>query len=79
MMYVPRGCAHGFLTLQDNTEALYLVSAFYDPKLERGMRFNDPRFQIKWPGEPAVLSDKDRNWPDYDSAFHGAEVMKGLL
>ncbi len=65
MMVVPRGCAHGFLTLEDNTEALYLVSAYYDSSAERGVRWNDPAFAILWPSEPAVLSPKDSAIPDY--------------
>jgi dTDP-4-dehydrorhamnose 3,5-epimerase len=79
MMYVPRGCAHGFVTLQDNTEALYLVSAFYGPKEERGLRFDDPRFSVEWPAEPVEVSAKDRSWPDFDPAFHGIEQMRDLL
>ena len=59
MMYVPRGFAHGFLTLEEDTEAFYLVTAFYAPERERGVRWNDPRFAIRWPAEPRVISDKD--------------------
>ncbi|MCX7632622.1 MAG: dTDP-4-dehydrorhamnose 3,5-epimerase [Turneriella sp.] len=70
MMVVPKGFAHGFLTLEDNTEALYLVTEFYAPQAERGLRYNDPRFGIKWPHEPAVISDKDRTWPDFDPQYH---------
>lgn len=70
MMYVPRGFAHGFLTLEPDTEALYLVSVFYDPALERGVRWNDPRFEIGWPAEPNVISDKDANQRDFDPAWH---------
>lgn len=78
MMYVPRGCAHGFLTLEPDTEMFYLVSASYDPKLERGIRFDDPRFRVEWPLTPVVVSDKDRNWPDFDPAYHGTEAMRAL-
>lgn len=70
MMYVPRGFAHGFLTLEENTEALYLVTAFYDPARERGVRWNDPRFQIRWPAKPLVISDKDAQQRDFDPAWH---------
>lgn len=70
MMYVPKGCAHGFLTLEPDTEAMYLVDAFYAPDAERGVRWDDPRFKIEWPREPAVLSDKDRAHPDFDPATH---------
>jgi len=64
MMYVPKGCAHGFLTLTDDVEAFYFVDAFYGPDLEGGVRWNDPAFNIEWPIEPTVISDKDRNHPD---------------
>jgi dTDP-4-dehydrorhamnose 3,5-epimerase len=70
MMYVPRGFAHGFLTLEEDTEALYLVSAFYAPERERGVRWNDPRFAIGWPAEPQVISDKDAQQRDFDPAWH---------
>lgn len=78
MMLVPRGFAHGFLTLTDDTEAFYLVDAFYSPENERGLRYNDPRFDVVWPRTPVDISDKDRNWPDYDPAFHGADALRGL-
>lgn len=74
MLYVPKGFAHGFLTLLDNTEAFYFVDEFYSPPHERGIRWNDPKFNIKWPMHPAVLSDKDRNQRDFDPAWHLATV-----
>lgn len=52
MMYVPKGFAHGFMTLADDSEVLYLVTEFYSPELERGVRWDDPEFAIKWPGVP---------------------------
>lgn len=70
MMYVPKGFAHGFITLMDDTEAFYFVDEFYAPEFERGIRWNDPRFEIEWPIEPVVISDKDRNHPDFDAAYH---------
>ena len=70
MMYVPRGFAHGFLTLEEDTEALYLVTAFYAPERERGIRWNDPRFAIDWPAAPQVISDKDARQCDFDPAWH---------
>src|SRR5262249_5586088 len=73
MMYVPKGFAHAFLTLADDTEVLYLVDEFYSPQDERGIRWNDPQFAIHWPIEPAVLSDKDRNWRDFDPSWHLGE------
>jgi dTDP-4-dehydrorhamnose 3,5-epimerase len=70
MMYVPRGFAHGFVTLVPDTEVLYLVSAAFSPELERGVRWNDPRFAIEWPVEPTVISEKDRSHPDFDPTTH---------
>ena len=66
MLYVPRGFAHGFQTLEDDTETFYMVSEFYVPGAEEGLRWNDPAFGIEWPlGEPSEISDKDRDWPDF--------------
>jgi dTDP-4-dehydrorhamnose 3,5-epimerase len=70
MMYVPKGFAHGFITLADDTEAFYFVDEFYAPEQERGLRWNDPRFAIAWPAAPVVLSDKDRAHRDFDPAWH---------
>ncbi len=70
MIYVPQGFAHGFYSLKDNTEALYLVSEYYDQALERGICWNDPAFKIKWPGEPAVVSQKDSQHPAFDPVYH---------
>ena len=78
MLYVPRGCAHGFLTLQDGTAALYLVSDAYAPALERGVRFDDPRFGIAWPAVPEEISAKDATWPDFDPEQRGNETRHGL-
>ena len=78
MMYVPEGFAHGFVTLEPDTEALYLVSAAYAPATERGIRYDDPKFGIRWPAAPTELSEKDRNWPDYDPQYHGAALLKGV-
>ena len=78
MMYVPRGCAHGLLTLADDTEALYLVSDSYAPDRERGMRFDDPWLGIEWPIAPVEISPKDRAWPDFDPDYHGVEALRGL-
>lgn len=70
MVYVPKGFAHAFITLEDDTEAFYFVDEFYAPDRERGIRWDDPRFGIEWPLEPAVLSDKDKKHPDFDPAYH---------
>jgi len=70
MIYVPKGFAHGFLTLVDDTEAFYFVDEVYAPECERGIRWNDPRFHLAWPIDPVVLSDKDANQRDFDPAWH---------
>jgi dTDP-4-dehydrorhamnose 3,5-epimerase len=63
-MYIPAGCAHGFLSLTDNTEVLYMMSGAYDVNAATGVRWNDPSIGIEWPAEPAVLSDRDAQYPD---------------
>jgi dTDP-4-dehydrorhamnose 3,5-epimerase len=68
MMYVPEGFAHAFVTLADDTEAIYLSSQFYDPARERGLRWNDPAIGVQWPVTPEVVSNKDQAWGDYDPA-----------
>lgn len=70
LLYVPRGFAHGFITLMDNTEALYFVDEFYSPEYERGVRYNDQKFRIEWPLEPIVISEKDRSYRDFDPSWH---------
>ena len=65
MLYVPEGFAHGYQTLEDNTEGFYQVSQFYHPEAERGLRYDDPSFGIKWPMYVQVISDKDKRWPDF--------------
>jgi dTDP-4-dehydrorhamnose 3,5-epimerase len=66
MLYVPENFAHGYQTLEDNTEVFYQVSEFYSPEHEKGLRWNDPAFDIKWPHtDNLVISEKDQNWPDY--------------
>jgi dTDP-4-dehydrorhamnose 3,5-epimerase len=70
MMYQPKGFAHGFITLTPDAEAFYFVDEFYAPQQERGVRWNDPKFGIQWPAEPELISDKDRNWLDFDPAYH---------
>lgn len=63
-LYVPPGFAHGFLSLTDDAEIAYLVSSPFAPGFERGARFDDPTLAIRWPADVAVVSDKDRSWPD---------------
>jgi dTDP-4-dehydrorhamnose 3,5-epimerase len=70
MMYVPKGFAHAILTLQENTEIFYLVTEFYSPENERGIRWNDPYFSIEWPIQPVIISDKDSKHPDFKEDYH---------
>jgi dTDP-4-dehydrorhamnose 3,5-epimerase len=63
MLYVPEGCAHGFMTLSDETELFYQISTAHVPGSSRGVRWNDPAFSIVWPMEPVVISDRDARWP----------------
>jgi len=62
MLYLPEGCAHGYQTLEDASEMHYMTSAFYTPEATRGVRFDDPAFNIEWPLPPTAISEQDRNW-----------------
>jgi dTDP-4-dehydrorhamnose 3,5-epimerase len=62
MLYVPEGFAHGFLTLEDRTEVFYQMSQFHAPDSARGIRWDDPAFSIRWPGEVRVISERDRSY-----------------
>lgn len=64
-LYVPEGVAHGFQTLTNDTEVLYLIAQSYDPDLARGIRWNDPGFGIQWPLPPGLISERDRSYPDF--------------
>ena len=65
MLYVPEKFAHAFITLGDNTAVTYQVSQFYTPGAEAGIRWNDTDFGVQWPVEPKLISEKDRQWPDF--------------
>lgn len=79
MMYVPRGFAHGFLSLTDNTEVIYFASEVYDPRHEKGVRYDDLKFKIEWPIEVVNISYKDANLQNFDSKWHGVHLLKGLI
>jgi dTDP-4-dehydrorhamnose 3,5-epimerase len=67
VMYLPPGCAHGYQTLEDDTEVFYFVSAAYSPPHQRGVRWNDPVFGIVWPlGPPTSIHERDAAYPDFD-------------
>lgn len=67
-LYIPEGCAHGFLTLADDCEVLYQMSQFYAPDAARGVRWDDSSFGIGWPAEVVVVNDRDRSYPDFDGS-----------
>ena len=62
-LFVPSLCAHGFMTLEDDTDVMYMVSGFYTPDCERGLRHDDPILSINWPMSAIHQSDKDKSWP----------------
>ena len=62
-LYVPAGFAHGFQTLTDGAEVNYLISAYYQPDASVGVRYDDPAFDIAWPLEVSVISERDLGWP----------------
>ena len=64
-LFIPPGCAHGFLTLEDSCEVYYMMGEVYVPTLAAGVRWNDPAFAIKWPSTPSVISERDATWPDF--------------
>lgn len=64
-LYIPEGCAHGFQTLTDDAEVLYMMTEFYAPELARGVRWNDPIFGVEWPIADATLSERDTTYPDF--------------
>jgi dTDP-4-dehydrorhamnose 3,5-epimerase len=77
MLYIPKGFAHGFQTLADNTEVFYQMSNYYAPTYARGLRWNDPHFAIEWPLAVTVISARDQNYPDFQVTAYGP--AEGLL
>ena len=75
-LYVPSGVAHGFITLEDSTDVLYQMNVPYRSGLARGVRWDDPAFDISWAERPLIMSDRDRNYERYrlqESGISGAE------
>lgn len=66
-LYIPAGCAHGFLSLTENSEALYQISGEFTPDAADGVRFDDPAFAITWPAEPKVIAERDTTYPLHSS------------
>lgn len=67
-LYIPAGCAHGFITLQADSDVFYQMGAPFEPASSRGFRWDDPAFRIEWPLAPTVISDRDRTYADFDPA-----------
>ncbi len=65
-LYIPEGIAHGFQTLRDNTELFYQMFTSYAPDWQRGVRWDDPAFGIKWPLPDPILSERDKSYPLFD-------------
>jgi dTDP-4-dehydrorhamnose 3,5-epimerase len=65
LLYVPEGFAHGYLTLTDDAEVTYQISARYSPEHASGVRWNDPAFGIRWPGDVVLVNPRDGGYPDY--------------
>jgi len=66
MFYIPTGFAHGYQTLTDDAEVFYQMSEVYAPDCARGVRWNDPAFQIEWPAEPTIMNQRDREYADFN-------------
>jgi dTDP-4-dehydrorhamnose 3,5-epimerase len=67
-LFIPEGLAHGFVTLEDDTDVFYHMGDFFHPEAARGVRYNDPRFAIQWPVLPTVIAQRDATYPDFDPA-----------
>ena len=65
MLYVPEGCAHGYVTLEPESTVEYMISEFYHPEASGGIRWNEVFFGVQWPVEPSVMNERDRTWPDF--------------
>lgn len=66
MLYVPEGFAHGYQTLENETDLVYQTTQFYAKEAAKGVRYNDPAFGITWPLPVSIVSSGDKNWPDYE-------------
>jgi dTDP-4-dehydrorhamnose 3,5-epimerase len=63
--YIPEGCAHGYITLEDDSDVGYAIAGLWNQQAARGVRYNDPRFNITWPGEVTTIIERDANYPDF--------------
>ena len=69
-LYIPAGIAHGFQTLLDDSDVLYMMTDYYQPEFAAGVRFNDPAFNITWPRPVTLIAERDRPYPDFDDLRH---------
>jgi dTDP-4-dehydrorhamnose 3,5-epimerase len=76
MIYIPEGFAHGFQTMTDNCELIYLHSEYYKPNSESGLLYNDPKINIDWPFPVTEISERDRNHPLLDDNFNGLKISE---
>jgi len=67
LLYVPNGCAHGYLSLEPESTVEYLISEYYHPEVAGGLRWNDAFFGVAWPAEPSMINERDRTWPDFQA------------
>jgi len=74
MVYIPKGCAHGFQSLTDDVIMIYHHTEYYMPNFDSGVLYNDSKINIEWPEPPTVISDKDKSYPKIDSSFKGLEI-----
>ena len=74
MIYIPHGFAHGFQTLENESELLYHHSGFYTPAVEKGIHYNDPLIEIEWPIPVSIISEKDKNYINLSASFKGIEL-----
>ena len=72
MFYIPKGFAHGFQTLEDNAEVFYQMSEFYHPECARGIRWDDPAFNIEWPAGERIVSSRDQSYLDFGNFWKAA-------
>jgi dTDP-4-dehydrorhamnose 3,5-epimerase len=72
MILAPRGCAHGYQVLQDESDVFYMTSAVYEPSAVRGLKYDDPTVGIEWPLPPVAVSDQDKRWPSLQDYLQGA-------
>jgi dTDP-4-dehydrorhamnose 3,5-epimerase len=75
MLYIPAGLAHGFITIDPNSEVYYQIDRPFLPEAARGIRWNDPAFSIEWPLAPQVISARDLSYPDFREQGHSTEKV----